>query len=762
MRKVQSQFALTVGLTLVVLAHTASAGSVSIRNAGFEAGKPGELPVGWGDLSASQYGATVQLSSEAPHSGRSCVEIRHDPSPRTGQVGQVYLTQTVSALPYRGHRLELSGWLRCKPPGQVPWPVSVHLWMQTDGSPDGYADLGNSPVRSSSWTFAETACEVPSDADSIFVGAYLDIAGRASIDDLRLTDCGVIGVGDDTSARPASARGLDNLRAFARLLGYVRHFHPSDQAAATNWDTFAIAGVDAIETSRTDTELAQRLLRLFQPIAPTVRVATHALLPIDHRRLGADDREAHHITSWVHNGWPWGTPQPFYTERRVIAPIDAPGDSVLPLGTEVRVQLGPHLWAAVPLTLCRSSQGTLPRLGANPTILPLRRPRGWVPTARDRATRLAGVILFWNIAQHFYPNFDLAGTDWPAALGPALKSAAIDSDAASYAATLRKLTANLADGHAAVTVPHSPADPIRPVAWDFVQQHLIVTQVDSTRAEGIQLGDEVMALQGRAVAEWVRLANEQWRAASPQRTQLIVARAISTMCGPDSLMLDLRATNGVLRRVRIASGGPVHLAPARPDSICELRPGLYYVDIARVTDASLVSVLPRIASARGAIFDFRGYPNRLRHYVAAHLIDSTVVSELDRTPIIRRPDQMVTSYRTDSVLVAPRLPRISSRVVFLTDARAQSLSEWMLGAIASDTLGAIVGEPTSGSSGNVTWVKLPGRFVITFSGTRAERADGSRLVGIGIMPTIPVSRTIQGVAAGRDEQLERAIALFAH
>jgi hypothetical protein len=35
--------------------------------------------------------------------------------------------------------------------------------------------------------------------------------------------------------------------------------------------------------------------------------------------------------------------------------------------------------------------------------------------------------------------------------------------------------------------------------------------------------------------------------------------------------------------------------------------------------------------------------------------------------------------------------------------------------------------------------------------------DGSRHHGVGIQPTVPVSRTIKRVAEGRDEVLERAI-----
>lgn len=36
--------------------------------------------------------------------------------------------------------------------------------------------------------------------------------------------------------------------------------------------------------------------------------------------------------------------------------------------------------------------------------------------------------------------------------------------------------------------------------------------------------------------------------------------------------------------------------------------------------------------------------------------------------------------------------------------------------------------------------------------------DGSKHHGVGILPTVPISRTIRGVAEERDEQLERAIA----
>ena len=64
--------------------------------------------------------------------------------------------------------------------------------------------------------------------------------------------------GDET-ARPLEGRGLQNLIAFTRLLGYVRYFHPSDGAAAADWDSIAIDGVRTVEQARDAPDLAKAL-----------------------------------------------------------------------------------------------------------------------------------------------------------------------------------------------------------------------------------------------------------------------------------------------------------------------------------------------------------------------------------------------------------------------------------------------------------------------------------------------------------------------
>ncbi|HLH05897.1 MAG TPA: hypothetical protein VKW78_01530 [Terriglobales bacterium] len=46
---------------------------------------------------------------------------------------------------------------------------------------------------------------------------------------------------------------------------------------------------------------------------------------------------------------------------------------------------------------------------------------------------------------------------------------------------------------------------------------------------------------------------------------------------------------------------------------------------------------------------------------------------------------------------------------------------------------------------------------MTWTGMKVLKQDGSLHHGVGIRPTIPVSPTRAGIAAGKDEVLERAL-----
>jgi C-terminal processing protease CtpA/Prc len=153
----------------------------------------------------------------------------------------------------------------------------------------------------------------------------------------------------------------------------------------------------------------------------------------------------------------------------------------------------------------------------------------------------------------------------------------------------------------------------------------------------------------------------------------------------------------------------------------------------------------------------RGYPGSAGAAMLSYLADKKVDSAHWNIPVILMPDRQGVTYQTSGWNVGPRDPHLKGKVVFITDGRAISYAETCLGIVEAYHLGAIVGSPTAGTNGNVNRIYLPGHYTISFTGMQVIKQDGSRHHGVGIQPTVPASRTIAGIAAGRDELLEKAI-----
>jgi len=165
-----------------------------------------------------------------------------------------------------------------------------------------------------------------------------------------------------------------------------------------------------------------------------------------------------------------------------------------------------------------------------------------------------------------------------------------------------------------------------------------------------------------------------------------------------------------------------------------------------------------IAAARGAIFDLRGYPNG-NHKVISHLLDAPDTSDAwMRIAQIIYPDHAEPrGFREVGWNMKQLEPHIDGKVVFMTDGRAISYAESVMGFIEGYELAEIVGQPTAGANGNVVAMELPGGFQMMWTGMKVVKHDGSQQHIIGILPTVPAERTIQGVRDGRDEVLEKAL-----
>ena len=763
-------------------------------NLDLEDGTASQVPAGWFVPAPSrQAGYEARLTEEKPAQGRRCALLSRDPvKGPASSFGN--LMQSFDATPYRGQRIRFRAAVRVE---VAAAGNQAQLWLRVDrkGSQMGFFDnMGDRPIVAASCREYEIIGDVAQDAEGIVLGLMLLGNGRAWLDAVRFEVLGKTGDGDEP-ARPLDGRGLDNLVAFTKLLGYVRYFHPSDQAAATDWDRFAIDGVRAAEGAKDADELAQVLERVFHAIAPSVQVFPTGKAPADARVQAAGtaphaqkpartDTQAPQVLAWRHVGVGLGR-SPVYSSQRINLRLpqlqigqELPAMALPDPRKPYAADLGGGVSCLVPTALLADEKGTLPRPGsgerAHATPVAPARPPGFQPSGRDRATRLAAVALAWNVFQQFYPYFDVVDADWPGELRRALARAAKDTDDREFIQTLRLLVAALHDGHGGVYGPGAPDQTsYPPFGWDWVEGQLVITVVPAAAEANLKPGDVVVQIDGKPASEVLAAheatisgATSQWRrfralaaaAAGPRDSEIVLKVRRTSVDPKKPLAPDAVAQTVHLRRT-LDMVTFTALREPRPDTIATIKPGVIYVDLGRVSQKDFDEAVPKLAAARGIVFDLRGYPKGVSPQTIGHLIEHPVTCAQWHIPVACMPDRRDVAFAFSNWPVQPEQPRFKAKVAFLTDGRAISYAETYLGIIEHYKLAEIVGGPTAGTNGNVNPFTLPGGYQVTWTGMKVLKHDGSRHHGVGIQPTVQAARTIHGVAEGRDEVLDRGVAV---
>ena len=730
-------------VALALVAGSRVAGQTAPTIFDFEQDQTGSAPAGWNLNTQQVPGARAEVVGTDQSSGSRAVVLRRE---QAGLVTTpVNLSRSIDATPYRGKRVRYRFAARVEPGTRLQLWFRVDLPPQNGQPPVSFFDnMADRPVTGTTWAHHEIVGDIEQNASRIVFGAMAFGGGRAWLDDGCLEIVGDAEHPVSEGPRPLTPRGLVNVTAFAKLLGYVRHFHPSDEAARANWDSIAVKGMRAVEGSTDAAALARQLAAIIGPVAPSVEVFAAGSVP---PRGASDAAAGGRMLMWRHAGFGQGTNSLLYRSERVTATAPAVFD----------VDLGGGVSARIPLTVRADDSGTLPRVPPLSASTVPRPTRDVYPPA-DRATRLGGVAIAWNVLQHFYPYFDVVKTDWAGELTTALDAAALATDERGYADVLRTLVAALHDGHGRVV---SVADPpfVPPVAWEWIEGRLVVVAADVST--GLQPGDAVDAIDGVPVERMLRERERLISGATPQwiRVRAVQELAMGLPQSPVALTVERFSASGRREQVVVTRGTqPQPFTQPRLEKLVELEPGIFYLDLDRLSDADFAAALPRLASARGLVFDLRGYP-RLMNPIKflGHLSQTPMTSAQWHVPQVSAPDRQGTTFVRSGWPVAPQMPYLAARKAFITGGGAISYAESIMGIVEHYQLADIVGAPTAGTNGDINSFPVPGNLVVIFTGMKVLKHDGSQHHGIGIQPTAPVQRTRAGVAAGRDEALERAV-----
>jgi hypothetical protein len=538
----------------------------------------------------------------------------------------------------------------------------------------------------------------------------------------------------------------------------ARYFYPSDAAASLDWDRFAVYGVARVRAAPERAGLGAALRALFSPLGPGIEIGPTLSAPISMASANEP------LVAWRYLGPAlWRNNRGGYSAKRTHRASLGPeaelfeADEPTP-GAHVDIDLGSGLKARVVLVLtdtqARSDRvqetsldalkpmlATMPSPGENPNL----------------DTRLADVVVAWNVFRHFYPYWAEAAVDWDARLRPQLETAWSAETRGAHRDALRALVADARDGHAGVLdVLVAEERASLPVRFRVVEDRIVIT---ASAVPEAPVGAVVSQFDGLPMAQKLEKAmrlssgTTQWQQVCAElelaagRKNASVELTVDTATGRRELTLPYDVSQPPLEK--------------RPEPLIELESGVWYVDLTRTEMAQVTPKLEILADARGIVFDVRGNANNAGIDILRHLIDAPESDRWMHVAKLVGPFGQSTGWQSSGWDLKPISPRLKGKIAFLTDGRAISYTESVMGYVADRKLGTVFGSTTAGTNGGIVFFGVPGGFRLSLSGLRVTRHDGrSPHHLVGIKPDIPVAPTIAGLRAGRDEVLERAMAFM--
>ena len=387
-----------------------------------------------------------------------------------------------------------------------------------------------------------------------------------------------------------------------------------------------------------------------------------------------------------------------------------------------------------------------------------------LPTAEKR---LFALYNWWNAIEYLYPYKNLIGRNWDSVLTQYIPQMINANDSLSYYLALLNITAEIHDMHTIVIKGNSPPrfqkfEADIPVRFSIIEDKIVIIDKASDslgETDKIEIWDELTHVDDRQVKtimkEW-----SQWGFIDFEITS-----------GPANSIIKLGLKrNGRAYTVNLRRGKQPRYNNNRIEfnddypTVKLLEDNIGYVNLRDFGYSQVDSTMKAFENTRAIIFDIRSYPKALPDSITSYLTNTEKTAMKYELPYVTygcllsdvnpREQFSQTFYR----VVRPRSSDkfYKGKVIVLCNAAAGSAAEtsiMLFQAVNATTIGS----QTTGANGNITQVVFPGGYWASFSGRCVLYPDGSQTQRIGIRVDIEVKPTLEGLKAGKDEVLLRAL-----
>ena len=399
------------------------------------------------------------------------------------------------------------------------------------------------------------------------------------------------------------------------------------------------------------------------------------------------------------------------------------------------------------------------------------------------AEKAAGLSKMWMEAKYNFAYFDhIPAVDWDQVYLRYLARVQATASTLAYFRVLQKFYAQLHDGHTGVWAIDGPlADSVYgrpPFSSQLVAGRVLVQSVrhDSLQRTGIVPGLEIIRIDGLPVVAYAERYVRPYQSGSTPQNVDVQTYTYNLLRGSKSrpVRVEFRDARGRLFDRVLPRSGYGKLLPVVPVQLLFLPGNVAYLQVNEFeTDAGFrrfAAAFDSIKATRALIIDLRrngGGNSSNGSHILNYLTDKPYL--LGR--YASRTYSAVGRARGEGMRFEPvdtanySAPAGGSNyyaqpVAVLIGAATFSAAVDFCAAYVGLKRGALVGEPTGGSTGQPLSFALPGGIMARVCTKRDAYPDGTEWNGQGIRPTLLVQPTVAELAAGQDPVLAAALQLL--
>lgn len=400
--------------------------------------------------------------------------------------------------------------------------------------------------------------------------------------------------------------------------------------------------------------------------------------------------------------------------------------------------------------------------------LSLRNEKSYPTQQMDSRLNLLTLFRLWNVIEYYAPNRSLTLHPWEEVLTSYIPRMGVETDPVRFSRLSFRLIRELNDVHAVAPVEMLFGQRMLPV-WPLQAEGRLFVGYSGDSA--LKRGDEVVAIDGEPISERLELLREY--ASRSNEASLRQALRYYGLCTRRDTAEVVRRRAGACDTLRVATVPYGSVSPLYdPAQLVQppfrlLVDSVGYIYAGTFTREHLAEVGQTLPRTRALIIDLRTYPMNVDGALIALAGQSlctepvvawqTLHQTLALPGLFFRQEQWLDNGFEEGA--ARCTETYKGRVILLVDEMTQSNPEFQAMAFQSCPQTLTIGSPTSGADGDIVSLPLPGGLMTYFSGIGIFYPDGTPTQTVGVRLDVEVLPTTEGLQAGRDEVLERALEL---